>query len=92
MAKKSILNTEEYEGWSNWFTWNVSLWLFEDEHVYTDMVKYVTQQRKLGQKVTYEGILEYADIPKGTRTPDGASMWSPNVNRQELLDCILREI
>ena len=79
----------EYNGWSNRFTWNVALWMGEDEYLYKQTVKYVAEQRKLGNRVSYEGFLRYAEIPTGTRTPDGVAFWSPNVNRAEMLGMIL---
>lgn len=88
----SILNVEEYQGWSNRFTWNVALWLNGDEDLYNTMVEYVTEQRKQGKRVTYEGLLRYAEIPRGTRTPDGVAMWSPNVNRAEMLELMLDSV
>jgi hypothetical protein len=83
---------EEYNGWSNRFTWNVALWLGSDESLYRDLVEYVTHQRKTGKSVRYDGFLKYAGIPRGTRTPDGVAFHSPNVNRAEMLDFILESV
>ena len=31
--------TEEYQGYSNWETWNVSLWLNNDETMYNEALR-----------------------------------------------------
>lgn len=76
-------------GWPNWFTWNVALWLNGDEQLSDLTEDYRKTAQKLGRPVTYEGFLRFAEIPRGTKTPDGAAFWSPNVNREAMRELLL---
>ena len=59
-----------YNGWKNRATWNVSLWIQNDESLYMQAVSYVDRAEVTGKRVTWGGFCEYAQL-KDARTPDG---------------------
>ena len=54
---------EGYNGWKNWATWNVALWLGNDEGLY-----------KIARRfVHYKDLANELENCGATETPDGAS-------------------
>ena len=62
--------SQEYNGWTNYETWNVALWMDNDETSY---------QYALIAK-DYDHYREM----KVYRTGDGISLWDPKLNIKEL--------
>ena len=56
-----------YNGWANYQTWNVSLWIQNDEPLYHTACEYAKQGQTYGEFVSY---LKECNI---TQTPDGVS-------------------
>lgn len=77
-----------YEGWANYQTWNVSLWINNDEPLYRTVVRYA----KKAENPTYEHFISRA-MPSmyGDLTPDGVS-WSDPTLDHEALDAMLAEM
>lgn len=75
-------NTEEYNGWSNWQTWNVALWISNDEGLYAIA-------RKSGNYATLsEALVEEFD---NHYTPDGVA-WRDSALDTEELDRMIEEL
>lgn len=63
---------EGYNGWKNRQTWNVALWVGNDEPLYRTAVDYVERRKAAGNKPTWRGFIEYAWLVD-ERTPDNVS-------------------
>ena len=73
-----------YNGWKNYETWNVNLWLCNDEGLYRLVVNY-------GKEVTYREFAEIYLSQLSDSTPDGVK-WLDDTLDYEALDEALEEI
>jgi hypothetical protein len=76
-----------YEGWKNRATWNVSLWLNNDEPIYRGAVEFMKN---------YKGISPYRTFMRecglqGQRTPDGI-LWVSQILDFEELNAMMWEL
>lgn len=70
---------EGYNGWSNWQTWNVALWLGNDESLY-----------KLARRfVHYKDLANYLVESGTTSTPDGADYQDPELDTYALDELLM---
>lgn len=77
-----------YEGWANYQTWNVSLWINNIQPLYDSAFRYVQK----ATTPTYEGFLIHGlDLEWGDLTPDGVSWTDPTLDH-EALDEMLAEM
>tara|TARA_R100001510_G_C7457248_1_gene79386 strand:+ start:106 stop:426 length:321 start_codon:yes stop_codon:yes gene_type:complete len=69
-----VYKTMSYNGWANYETWNVALWLDNDpiSYHYAKIAKDYNHYREL----------------KVTRTGDGVSLWDPILDTKQLDDKI----
>lgn len=79
--KENIMSTH-YNGWTNYDTWNVALWIQNDEGLYITVRAYSSHDDPYPKFV---GYLKELGI---THTPDGVSWTSPDLNVDELNECI----
>lgn len=73
----------DYNGWTNWETWQILLWASNDEGLYRQTNKFV---RSTSFRVGFEMKCEYFFwhmFPEGTPDMDGAEEMN-NVNWQEI--------
>ena len=68
--------TETYNGWTNYETWNVALWLQNDYVLYKFALRYDDYSKFV------------AAIGFGEQTPDGVSFASPKLDYQELTEML----
>jgi hypothetical protein len=80
----------DYNGWKNRATWNVSLWVNNDESLYNSAVAYVRKRKAAGKKPSWSGFVQYAGLA-GERTPDKFSYTGVNLDRKALSE-MLNEI
>ena len=64
-------NETEYNGWPNWTTWNVALWLGNDEALYNAMRD---EAARLDYHVTASQARRFAMAWFGSTTRDGAQL------------------
>lgn len=59
-----------FNGWANWATWNVTLWIQNDEPTY-----------RLAQKFDrYDALIPHLETLWGPCTPDGARWMDPTID------------
>jgi hypothetical protein len=71
-------------GWTNYETWNLALWLQNDPTLYELAQEYAGGAMSAGAPVEWEQFLKFAGITRGTKTPDGVSFRSHEADREEL--------
>ena len=78
-----------YEGWANYHTWNVSLWIANDQLLYNLGRKYAQTK---GDRATYEEYVSKV-IPREycCLTGDSVSWTDPTLDH-EALDQFIREL
>ena len=64
-----VSETETYNGWANWATWNVALWLQNDETLY----------KVARQYDRYDALIPRLESQFGQMTPDGARWMDPTI-------------
>ena len=69
-----VSETETYNGWANWATWNVALWLQNDENLY----------KVARQYDRYDALIPRLESQFGQMTPDGARWMDPMIDTDEL--------
>lgn len=69
-----------YNGWANRETWNVWLWISNDEGLYYEMRDYV----KSTPAPDYMGLMDYIGYGPGDETPDGVEWVSDALDYDEL--------
>lgn len=78
-------NNTEYNGWKNRATWNVALWLCNDEGLYNAMVDYCRERGN--QRKTYMGFVRYAGLV-GARTPDNFKFTGKSLDYKALTQVV----
>lgn len=73
---------EEYQGWTNWETWNMALWADNEEAMYKDRVATQKKIKKWDANSVKKFLLGY--YPKGT--PDMEPKEISKVNWKEIAD------
>ena len=74
---------ETYNGWKNRQTWNVSLWINNDEPLYRAAVEYVKERKAEGKTPTYSGFIRKEGLAD-ERTPDNISYSGTRLDRKAL--------
>lgn len=77
----------DYNGYANWETWNVSLWLSNEEPLYRQIVAFM---RGYAGSAPYRDFIAKAGLAD-EKTPDGAAYLDPALDYDEL-DELFREI
>lgn len=72
-----------YNGWKNYETWNVNLWLVNDEGLYSLVTS--------SSAKNYRAFIESVSDILGTETPDGVAWLDENLD-YEALDEALEEM
>lgn len=75
----------DYNGYRNRATWNVALWVANDESLYRAAVDYVAG--RAGRRVTWGGFVAFAGLA-GVRTPDRFAFDGRTLDRVALAECL----
>ncbi len=71
----------DYNGWASYETWNVALWIQNEEGLYQ------IARRCRNASDPYRDVLDYAQLGGG-QTPDGVAWMDPEINQGELNNMI----
>ena len=75
---QASIDDQTYHGWANYETWNVALWIGNDEPLYSVAVAYGS----------YSELLDVLYECGSKETPDGVKWTDPKVNHIEIDDMI----
>ena len=62
-----------YNGWTNYETWNVALWIQNEFPIYQEAVRYVRECDRFDESPIYTHFAEVLVAVFGDKTPDGVS-------------------
>ena len=79
-----------YNGWKNRQTWNVALWIGNEEPLYQSACDYVKRCRSAKRRVTYRTFANSAGLA-GDKTPDGIA-WTGIRLDYRALSAMLNEL
>lgn len=79
---------QKYNGWKNRQTWNVSLWINNDEPLYRQAKLFM---ERFGDEPHPYAHFLHCFAMNGTSTPDGVRYDDPRVSRTEM-DAMLLEL
>jgi hypothetical protein len=80
--------SEEYNGWKNYETWNVSLWINNEQAIYENAVAFMREANPL--KNAYKGFVINCGL-SGQRTPDKVAYMSAKLDYKRL-DEMMKEL
>ena len=86
-----IPERESFNGWTNYETWNASLWINNDEPMYRLAVAYVEQARRFGQAIKFDSLIPALEYNFGQMTPDGVRWMDARIDTDEM-DEMLAEL
>jgi hypothetical protein len=84
------MNDENYNGWSNHETWNIALWLYNNEDIYRHATKAVDIYARRGNiSVTPEWAKAFVTIAfdetfGDPKTPDGVDTNNPKIDWNQI--------
>ena len=73
---QTCLTDQTYNGWTNYQTWNVVLWIENDEDLYNLVNQF--------EIACYEDLLDVLYDCGSKETPDGVKWTDPKINRAEI--------
>ena len=83
------MKEQEYNGWRNYQTWNVALWIDNDEGLYHAARDYAARHPAV-TKGLYAGFIRLMGLDGG-RTPDGVWWFSAKLDLPAL-NAMMREL
>mgnify|MGYP003291300136 CR=1 FL=1 len=82
---------EEYQGWTNYYTWNVALYLNNEAAYYRKVGAFKAECSKGNCERTYDDFVQFANL-QYARTGDGVSFTDSRIDKEQIInDCIFCE-
>lgn len=80
---------EQYNGWSNYETWNVALWIGGDEGLYSIAKEYREAAHPYQEFVdALKSFNTEEETAIAYQTPDGVAWSDSGINKDEVNECI----
>lgn len=86
-CRKGIEMTDNYNGWKNQQTWNVALWINNDEPLYRAAVNYMKGHKS---RAPYKGFILHEGL-QNDRTPDNIAWLGTRLDYRALNE-MMREL
>jgi hypothetical protein len=80
------MEKENYQGWKNRQTWNVALWIGNDEPLYSAAVDFV--KRSKSKRALYPRFIKAMGM-ENDRTPDNIAWLGTRLSYKELNDMMI---
>jgi len=83
-----LATTEAYNGWSNYETWLMNLWLTNDEPVYNDLMQIIQEmddEHEMAEELKYR-VMEDMDLNEISARADFLSAATRNINWPEIIE------
>ncbi len=77
-VRNDLMTDTTYNGWANWETWNVSLWIQNDEGLYNE----ARRLARFGR--TYQDLVSMLRDWCSKETPDGCRWDDPAIDGMEI--------
>ena len=77
-----------YNGWSNYETWNISLYINNEYAIYKMACDWVSERKQLGLVVSYDAFIPVLEQYFTKITPDGVSWMEPIADVDELSEML----
>ena len=74
-----------FNGWKNYETWNVWLWITNDRPLYDAMMEYIAEY---GKRASYHGFHTYLHYAENDETPDRVEWWDTSIDTESLDEAI----
>ena len=91
LCNSPTMSEQTYNGWANYETWNVSLWLQNDEAMYQLALEHVNMLKRWNKPVKYDLLIPSLELRFSQITPDGVRWMDGRINTDEL-DSMLSEL
>jgi hypothetical protein len=79
----------EYNGWKNYDTWNISLWINNDENIYNGAVEFMTNENP-NPADPYRAFVISCGL-EAQKTPDGVAYMAEGIDL-EALNAMMKEL
>jgi hypothetical protein len=87
-ARYDLAARDEYNGWKNYQTWNVALWIGNDENLYRMACDYCHVRIRAGKPILYRQFVNWSGL-RGERTPDRVAWAGTRLDYSELNEMLL---
>ena len=88
MKNKTTMTNSTYQGWTNYGTWNVALYINNEYGMYMTALDWVKHQLWYDASVDYDIFRHTMTELFGDKTPDGVSWNDQCLDHQELSEML----
>lgn len=78
------MKENSYNGWANYATWNVSLWIYNDEILYHELSDKQRVMKRREETWTEDSAMEFISSLFNGKTPDDVRLDSREIEWEEI--------